>query len=139
MHRLLVVFLTSSLLFSCEDSIDCDGFDLGKEFEIAIDETIQNCPKNISLTLLDVQDSRCPANAVCIWEGMIVVEGKLTVNGKDIDLQLSTNENVSAYPNQFSTSDYTVKLIDAIPYPDLNNPHKATDKRAVLIVSKRST
>lgn len=60
MRNLLYLFLFSSLFFSCDDNNDCDGFDLGKEFEIAIDETLQNCPKNISFTLLNVQDSRCP-------------------------------------------------------------------------------
>ncbi len=139
MRNILYLFLSASLLFSCDAATDCEGFDLGKEFEIAIDETLQNCPKNISITLLEIQDSRCPAGAQCIWAGMIVIEGQLTVDGKDIELQLSTNENVSGFPDQFSTSDYTVKLIDAIPYSDLNNPHKPEDKRAILLVSKSST
>lgn len=139
MRKLLILVLSVSLLFSCDDKNECEGFNLGKEFEIAINETLQNCPKNISITLLEIQDSRCPAGAQCIWAGMIVITAQLTVDGKDIELQLSTNENVSGFSNQFSTSDYTVKLIDAIPYSDLNNPHKPADKRAILVVSKRST
>lgn len=139
MRRLLFLILPLLLLYSCDDNNDCEGFDIGKEFEIAIDETLQNCPRNISFTLLDIQDSRCPAGAQCIWAGMIVIEGQLTVDEKEINVQLSTNENVSSFPIQFSTSDYTIKLIDTIPYPDLNNPHKPEDKRAILLVSKRST
>ncbi|WP_425637228.1 hypothetical protein ACPUEN_17475 [Algoriphagus yeomjeoni] len=139
MHRLLVLFLSSSLLFSCNDSNDCEGFDVGKEFEIAINETLQNCSKNISVTLLDIQDSRCPAGGVCIWQGMILIEGKLSIEGKDYELKLSTEESFSGFPAEFSTSEFTVKLIDAVPYPDLNNPHEPEDKRAILILSKRST
>lgn len=112
---------------------------LGKEFEIAINETLQNCPKNISITLLDIQDCRCPAGAQCIWAGMIVIDAALTIDGKELGLQLSTNENASGFPQEFSTSEYTAKLIDATPYPDVNNPHKSEDKRAILVISKRST
>ena len=139
MRNLLILFLSVSILFSCDDKNDCGGFDVGKEFEIGINETSRNCPKNISITLIDIQDSRCPDGAQCIWAGMIVVEAAVTIDGKDLDLQLSNNENASGFPDEFSTSEYTVKLIDSIPYPDINNPSKPEDKRAVLIVSKRST
>ena len=37
---------------------------------------------NISLTLMDVTDQRCPANVACIWEGLIRVELSVT-NGTD--------------------------------------------------------
>lgn len=139
MRNLLILFLSVLLFSSCDNGNDCEGFDLGKEFEIAINETLQNCPKNISITLLEVQDSRCPAGAQCIWAGMIVIEAKLKIDGNDLDFQLSTNENVSGFPDQISTSEYTVKLIDAIPYPNLNNSQKSEDKRAILVISKRST
>ena len=138
MRKLLILVLSVSLLFSCDDN-DCKGFDLGKEFEIAIDETIQNCPKNITITLLKIQDSRCPAGAQCIWQGMIMIEGMLTIEGKNYQLKLSTEESFSGYLVQFSTEEYTVKLIDAVPFPDLSSPHKPEDKRAILVISKRST
>ncbi len=139
MRPLLILFMPVFLLFSCDGENDCDGFNLGKEFEIAINETLQNCPKNVFITLLEIQDSRCPAGGECIWAGMIVIDATLTIDGKDQDLQLSTNENVSGFPAEFSTSEYTVKLIDAVPYPDVNNSHKPEDKRAILVISKRST
>lgn len=138
MRNLLILFLPVSILYSCDDKNDCGGFDVGKEFEIGINERLQNCPKNISFTLLDIQDSRCPDGAVCIWAGMIVVEAAMTIDGKDLDLQLSNNKNASGFPEEFSTSEYTIKLIDSIPYPDVNNPSKPEDKRAIFIVSKRS-
>lgn len=139
MRKVLILLFSVSLLFSCDDNNDCEGFNLGKEFEIAINETLQNCPKNISFTLLDIQDSRCPADGQCIWQGMIVIDATLTIDGKDQQLQLSTNENVSGFPAEFFTSEYSVKLIDAVPYPDFSSPHKPEDKKAILIVSKRST
>ncbi|WP_339752969.1 hypothetical protein [Algoriphagus aquimarinus] len=139
MRNLLILFLFVSLLFSCEDKNECEGFDLAKEFEMAIGETLENCPKNTSITLIDIQDSRCPTGGECIWQGMIMIEGMLTIDGKDYQLKLSTEELFSGYPVQFSTEEYAVRLIDAIPDPDLNNPHNPEDKKAILIVTKRST
>ena len=139
MRKVLILLLSLSILFSCNDSNDCEGFDVGKEFEISVNETLQNCPKNISVTLLDIQDSRCPAGGVCIWQGMILIDDRLSIEGKDYELKLSTEESVSRFPAEFSTSEFTVKLIDAVPYPEVNNPQEPEDKRAILIVSKRST
>ncbi|PZX56732.1 hypothetical protein [Algoriphagus chordae] len=139
MRHLLVLFLSVSLFFSCNDSNDCEGFEVGKEFEIAIEQQLENCLKNISVKVIEIQDSRCPAGAQCIWAGMIVLRGELIVGGQKQYILLSTNENASGFPDEFSTLEYTVKLVDAIPYLDLNKPYKPEDQRAILIISKRST
>jgi hypothetical protein len=70
---------------------------------------------------------------------MIVVEGKLRIDGRDYELQLSTNQNASGLPEECSTEDYTVKLIDVLPYPDASKPDLTEDNRAILLISKRST
>jgi hypothetical protein len=139
MRNLSILLFPVLLLFSCDENTDCNGFNLGQEFEIAVNETLENCPKNIAITLLDIQDSRCPTDADCIWAGMIVLEGTLRIADKNYPIQLSTNERISGFPEEFSTSEYTVKLIDAIPYPDSNLTSESEDKRAILVISKRST
>jgi len=137
MRQFLLFFLLVSFLTACDE--ECRGFKIGKEFEIALNETLENCPKNISVTLLEIEDSRCPADLVCIWGGMIVVEGQLTIEGEDFELKLSTNQNASGFPEQFSTAEYTVRLIDVLPYPDSSKPDQTQDQRAILLISKRST
>ena len=139
MRSLLIVFLVFIFLLSCGEKESCDGFTLAKEFEIARNETLENCPKNISVTLLEIQDSRCPADVVCIWSGMIVIEGQLRIDGDEYDLKLSANENASGIPEVFSTEDYTVKLVDVLPYPDTSKHHQSADQRAILVISKRSS
>jgi hypothetical protein len=70
---------------------------------------------------------------------MIVVEGQLKIDGQDFKLQLSTNQNASGFPQEFSTGDYTAKLIDVLPYPDNSQSNQVKDQRVILLISKRST
>ncbi|UZD20995.1 hypothetical protein PBT90_15595 [Algoriphagus halophytocola] len=136
---LTLALLVTGLLISCDDPTDCNGFRLGQEFEIPMDEPISNCPENISITLFEIQDSRCPIGAQCIWSGMISISGELTINGKEYDLNLSSYETVSGFPESFSTTDYTVKLVDAVPFPDITKTTKEGEKRAILLITRRST
>ena len=138
-RQLTLALLVTSLLISCEDPTDCNGFRLDEEFEISIDQTITNCPENISITLFEIQDSRCPTGGQCIWAGMIVIKGELIIEGKEYGLELSTFESVSKFPESFSTADYSVKLVDAVPFPDLNTTEKQEEKRAIFLITGRST
>ncbi|MBN7802799.1 hypothetical protein J0A67_18115 [Algoriphagus aestuariicola] len=104
-----------------------------------MNEALENCPENISITISEIQDSRCPSDGNCIWAGMIMVDGELRVDGTVYDLQLSNIPQASGFQEEFSTSEYTIKLIDPIPFPNFSNLGKAADKRVILIVSKRST
>ncbi|MEP0711566.1 MAG: hypothetical protein ABJC55_06555 [Algoriphagus sp.] len=135
----MILFLSAFFFFSCDNEKNCEGIDLDKEYEIAINERLQICPKNFYLTLLNIQDSRCPNGIVCIWQGMIVIEATVTIDGKEHDFQLSTNETASGFPVQLSTEGYIIKLIDATPYPNQNDSSNPDNKRAVLLISKRSS
>ncbi|GAA0879892.1 hypothetical protein GCM10009119_28610 [Algoriphagus jejuensis] len=137
MRKILIFLLSLTCLVACDD--DCLGFKIGEDFEIALNETSENCPKNLSVSLLEIQDSRCPLGGNCIWEGMIVIEGRLRIDGQENKLQLSTNQNASGFPQEFSTEDHTIKLIDVLPYPDTSKPNQTKDQRAILLISKRSS
>lgn len=139
MRILLLLFTVSILLSSCAETEDCTGFKLNQEFEIALNKTVRNCSENVSFTLLDIQDSRCPIAATCVWEGMIVLKGTFVINGASREIQLSNNPEVSSFPSQFSTSEYSIKLVDVVPFPNIDKVYDTKDQRAILIISERST
>jgi hypothetical protein len=137
MRHLLIFVLSASFLKTCED--DCRGFKMGAAFEIAANTALENCHHQITVTIQDIQDSRCPTDMVCIWAGMIVVEGQLQVGGQEYDLRLSNNRNASGFPEDFSMNEYTIKLIDVIPYPKSSGSQPVGGQSAILLISKRST
>jgi len=64
-----------------------------------------------------VEDSRCPADANCVWAGNAKIKIRVSKNGKSEDLTLDTNG-----PKQYVTTadGYSVKLVGLTPSPKSN-------------------
>lgn len=78
--------------------------------------------ENISICLDSVlQDSRCPKNAVCIWEGMVIVKFSMTLNNQAHSFILSSNKRVSNYATDTTIQNYKISFLNLLPYPGDNN------------------
>jgi hypothetical protein len=63
-----------------------------------------------------VEDSRCPADAQCVWAGNAKIKIRVTLNGRGHDLSLDTNG-----AHQSATAEgYTIKLVGLTPAPRSN-------------------
>jgi len=75
-----------------------------------------------TLTLLDIQDSRCPRDAQCIVAGKVVIGLQLQDHNTSaitlMELTLEGNGDVSG--EAVKTKDYSFRLLDASPYPALD-------------------
>ena len=111
--------------------------ELGTEFQLKIGQTASIESKNIKLRFLNVtEDSRCPADVVCVWEGQVTVLLNVMHNEQDLgDFDLTIrggDENLAA-----KTFDgYSVKLMKVDPYPFASQPTELTDYVATLLVSE---
>ncbi len=78
---------------------------------------------NDTLTLLDIQDSRCPQDAQCIVAGEVTIGLQLQDhNTNAITLMELTLEGNGDLPGaNIKTQDYTFRLLEASPYPELEN------------------
>lgn len=137
---LVATFVLFLSLLSCrKDSINERGkayFDL--PFELSIDKTVKviKDSKEISISLISVNDGRCPTNSACI-----------DIGGVDVQLRLSDNSGSEAFTKlclgRCSDSDtkqvilsnisYSLKLIKVEPYPITNVPQ---EKKALLLISR---
>lgn len=82
-----------------------------------------------------VEDSRCPANAMCIWQGMVTVDMKATNRKETTMFALSTDP---AKPERVTASalGYEVTLLNVFPYPGtVENPDP--DDYVVEVIVKR--
>jgi hypothetical protein len=117
--------------------------DLGKPFSLASGESKQLAldgvetsakPTGQQLTfrLVDVSDSRCPANAQCIWAGEAKTSVELDLAGQKAQAQLKLGgDRKSANSDSVSVAvgsrAFTVLLREVLPYPGSSNePKKAT-------------
>ena len=64
-----------------------------------------------------VQDSRCPINANCVWQGVAVVRFTLLLNGQEHQLELATNNELPGTRTDTTIQSYTFLLRNVQPYP----------------------
>ncbi|MGZ5286617.1 MAG: hypothetical protein ACXWB9_05500 [Flavisolibacter sp.] len=112
-----LLFVLSAILFmavSCKKSREYEG--------LAIKEN--NC-KTVHIGGQDVkicfeeltEDSRCPANANCVWEGAAKGRFKLSVNTSSSTFNLATLTLPPHYQNEAVALGYKIKLLNVFPYP----------------------
>lgn len=93
--------------------------------------TIQYCFDSL------VHDSRCPANAVCIWQGVAIAKFSFTIYNTTHQFNLATL-NVAALSAKTDTtiSGIKIHLQDILPYPATTSPINYNHYRAILKVSR---
>jgi hypothetical protein len=63
-----------------------------------------------------VNDSRCPANATCVWQGAAIGKFSFYVNSSKHTLTLSTFK-FGPYNRDTVVGNYKIELLDIDPYP----------------------
>ena len=85
------------------------GISFAEELEIEFGETISY--ENLKLYFYDIEDSRCPSDVTCIWEGkvsaMIHISNQTHKIGGPLEI---------SYPVTY-VSPYTITLVDVKPHP----------------------
>ena len=64
-----------------------------------------------------VSDSRCPSNAVCIWEGAATATFSFIKNGDNHRFNLSTLTLKPSFTKDTIIAGYKIEFIDLSPYP----------------------
>jgi len=85
------------------------GTSFAEELEIEFGETVSY--ENLKLYFYDIEDSRCPSDVTCIWEGkvsaMIHISNQTHKIGGPLEI---------SYPVTY-ISPYTITLVDVKPHP----------------------
>ncbi len=132
---LLLFFIIT--LTSCESEKPCETFQIGTPFEINWNETITFCTEPISISFTKLaEDSRCPENAVCIWQGLAEVEVLISVNGTEEKFLLSTYPTFRNVPSIVQYGGLTFSLEEVNPYPNTTKSYSEKDYSIHLLVEK---
>ena len=117
MKNLIFFFIVlSSFVFGCEKKSETKTTNY--EFEINTSKSIGAS----TLVLKSISDSRCPINADCIGAGSAKAFFKLTSNNIDQEIILCKGDcgTLAGVANlKINGIDYSLKLIDITPYPQL--------------------
>lgn len=96
--------------------------------------------KTIQVTASEFYESRCPKNAMCVWEGYAAVKINFKDEKGEQNQLLCTGSCNIPTLNKEKTIElngisYTIRLEDITPYPDVNAP-ESKPRTAIISVSR---
>ncbi len=111
---------------------------LNSEFSLKVRQTAIVARENLRISFVKVsEDSRCPANAFCIWAGQAKVVLNVVKDGQNLgEVVLTKGAGDPALAVQKVADKYTIKLVDVQPYPVEPLQIQQSDYVITLIVSK---
>ena len=131
----LLVLLPMLMLAACgSDEGESDALPAavppGQEYVLGFGESIRVAALSLEFTTL-AEESRCPASAICVWEGnarvlITAMRGRATTV-----LELNTNPR---FPVRASFEGYVIELRSVDPYPATPAPPRAQDYTVTLFV-----
>jgi hypothetical protein len=127
---------------ACEKSSDDSPvFDLGEIVVIKKAEQIylaKNTSAQLKIMVSDINDSRCPMNATCIWAGEAVVKLSVTNTAEhsaSFDLIYRTDAKKDTVDFSIDQKAYRAILNNVTPYP-ITGVVQDSSKAEILITSK---
>lgn len=85
-----------------------------------------------------VSDSRCPANAMCIWQGTATARFSLTKNHETSSFVLSTLDQPPTFRKDTTLMGYKIEFVNLSPYPGtVPMPVPADQIKAELRITKK--
>ena len=127
----IVVLFVSLFILSCEkNDPENPTFSFGQNMLFGYEVTYDALGDEIHITAALMNDSRCPANADCIWQGSAVVTIALETDRLHL-LELNT------YDNPADTIDnISIELVSVEPYPVLGDDVELSEKEITLKVER---
>lgn len=139
MDRIYMLVAALALLSGCVNGPQADiSAGLGENFSLKINQSayIQSAGMLISFVSVE-QDSRCPRDVICVWEGAAVIGLKWQDPGSEgqfMNLNISTQEGKERIT--YDGEVYSIELVSLDPYPELEVPIAPDDYSATLRLTK---
>lgn len=128
----MVFFLFAAM--GCEETVLTPDpvFTVGKVSTFRVNQLYTSADGQNTLIIKEISDSRCAEGVVCIWQGEVTIKGEWTDNNNK-----STFEIHSVVNQQDKLPEgFTIKIVDAQPYPKYRSNSKPEDLVVTLLIQK---
>jgi len=133
MRTQTLLFIGLLLASGCDSPSAATGVPLGRPFELAPAASRQVSGLTLGFERV-AEDSRCPIDALCVWEGdATLVVSLRAASGERQWFELHTGGD---RPRETSFAGYTVRLIDLLPAQRSDRAIPPADYRATLVVTR---
>lgn len=114
----------------------------GEQFQLVVGQKVKlsdgkNQEQDLEIKFIEVKDdSRCPQNADCFWDGEAVVKFALEKDGfsGSMIMELSTSPNGTVKGPVTDTLGYTFEIISVTPYPQAGQTIDPNNYRVTMRV-----
>ena len=140
--RTLAVALLLPLLAACNNGVidppvspSTVTAELGREFELKVGQTARLTSVALQLTLRAIEeDSRCPIDAVCIWQGnaRARLEAQVGEDGPSAEVKLNTG----VQPMEAQAHGVTIRLVGVLPAPRSEVQIRPNQYSVLLVVTR---
>ncbi len=91
----------------------------------------------LTITLLDIEDSRCPVDVTCVWQGTVLAKIQLKKESQDLGIHTIPMETMENSEQIFDG--YYIRLTNIEPYPVSTMSIQPTDYVLAFFVSMAET
>lgn len=141
--KIIITLLLSILIISCSDTLNesQDGIiQLSDTTQIYFKQTLFNFKESLSIQFDNlVSDSRCPIDAICVWEGDAEVRFKFKIELQTHFLSLHTSKTPGFRRDttlSINYKIYNIEMVELKPYPQTNIVLKPEDYKASIVIKK---
>jgi hypothetical protein len=111
---------------------------LGNKIEASYDTEV-TYKEGVTVKITKIEDSRCPKNVTCVWQGSVKVYFILSESNvsKDVVLEfLADNSKPATATVELGSQKYFVDISDVLPYPENTGEIKMKDYKVSMTVKK---
>lgn len=102
---------------------------------LALGESIASADGSLGVTFIEVvEDSRCPADAICVTSGSVRVLVQATLGTESFQPTLTLGDMLAGDVSSIQVGNSTVTLVDVQPYPLASQPADPGDYEITLHV-----
>jgi len=111
------------------------GPGLGEEFSLSVGQTVGISGENLKITFDEVsQDSRCPTDVECAWEGVVICQVSIIVDSTTYRIELAQTGLSDEYVSEvYKNYRFTFKVK---PYPEPDKEIATSEYQLLLTIDK---
>lgn len=131
----LIVLLAALLLVSCVAPFGRVSAELGEEFDLDIGQWVKIKGEKLEIKFAEVvEDSRCPKDVTCVWQGRVSLTLEITDDGHLYRMALLQYGLFYGYDTEiYQEYRFTFKVE---PYPEEDKKIADSDYRLVMTVNR---
>jgi hypothetical protein len=101
--------------------------------------TVPASGENLKVDLVEITDSRCPKNVVCVQMGSAQIKFNVSdgKNQADVDVTFKGDKTAGSQVFSLGGQTYLLKVSEVLPYPDTTESPKLEDYKVSVTIEKK--